>query len=432
MPLLEYEFISSEHAHQLNLLVKLVAPKGAAAQRRGLNLCLVVDRSGSMAGEKLACTKQAIKLLLPHLTGEDLLSIVTFESGVETLLEPTPVLNRDAIRQAVDGIVAAGSTNLSGGWLKGIELVARKADGKRLNRLLILTDGQANEGITDAAKLTALGASAYQQHKLVTTTLGFGADFTEDLLASIANHAGGKFYYIETPDAAPAVFREELEGLLSLVAQNIELTINMRDPVRLMRQWTAYPVQQSGNTVTFALGDAYADEEKRVLLTLVVPNMGSIGECTLATLAVDYAEISGTRVINRRLSFPVVVNLTDPATAAAAKVRLEVVEELGLQLAAEARKKAVACADDGDIAGASQILRETVSRLESMPVAQQSAILAEVVAINAESQKMQDEGHSAASRKQMFSSSYNLSMSQHMKLAKERKRRVAASVTPEM
>ena len=422
-PMLDYEFISVEHAHQLNLLVKLVAPKGKAQERRGLNLCLVVDRSGSMSGVKLDYTKQAIKLLVTHLTNEDLLSIVTFESGVETVLEPTAVQNKDAIKQAVDRIESAGQTNLSGGWLKGIELVSSKADGKRLNRLLILTDGQANQGITDADQLTALGASAHQQHNLVTTTLGFGNDFNEDLLVGIAKHATGKFYYIETPDSAPAVFREELEGLLTLVAQNIELTITMQDPVRLMRQWTGYAAKQSGNTVTFNLGDAYADEEKRLLLSLIVPNMGAIGERILATLAVNYAEISEKSVTTKRLEFPIVVNLTDPATAAAAKLRIEVVEELGLQMAAEARKKAVERADDGDIAGASQLIREAIDTLVAMPSGAQPAIQAEVEALKAESQKMREERHSSASRKQMVSSSYSISRSEYAKLVKERERR---------
>ena len=421
IPMLDHAVVAVEKDQEVNLLVKLTAPEGKTDGRRPLNIGLVIDRSGSMAGEKLECAKTAMKRLITHLGADDLLSIVTFESGVEALLPPSRVVNKDELKQRVDQIEPAGGTNLSGGWLKGLELVSGAADGVRLNRIMILTDGQANEGITVPAKLRTLGSSAYAQGRIVTTTLGFGEGFDEDLLTGIARESGGRFYFIETADAAPAVFQEELAGLLSLVAQNIEVKVTIAEPVRLIRQWSGYPGKQKGRSVTFALGDAYAKEEKSVLLTLLVPGVAELGERQIAEIQLGYTEITEENAVSRRLKIPVRVNVADEAAATSAPVELEVLQELALQVAAEARQKAITLADSGDLAGARRTLRETCERLEAMPTP--PSVREEILAMEEESHELVESDYGAGTRKRMSSAAYNLSTSQHAKLARERVRR---------
>ena len=421
---LDHEFIAVEKEHELNLLVTLKAPCGGTQKRQSLNLVLVLDRSGSMGGEKLAYTKEAMKLLITHLAPDDLLSIVAFGSEVETLLEPTCVTDKDALKQLVDTIDVAGCTNLSGGWLKGIELARKHADGKRLNRILMLTDGLANEGITELPPLVSLGQSAYEKHNIVTTTLGFGSDFDEDMLTAIATGAGGKFYYIDSPDTAPAVFKEELEGLLSLVAQNIELKVAMNDPVCLIKQWTGYTASVTDTAVAFNMGDAYSDEEKRVLLTLLVPHMKQLGECSIADVSLRYSEITDKAVKTHEISFPVMVNVSDAKTAEAAGLHEEVVEELGLKTAAEARRKAIEKADEGDFGSVRYMMEDTVKYLRSLPMQESPRIAAEIAELERQSSEMASEAtYSAETRKSVASSAYNLSTSQYDKLARERQRR---------
>ena len=108
-----------------------------------------------------------------------------------------------------------GSTNLSGGWLKGLEELRRADDGVR--RVVLLTDGQANQGVTDHAQLVALAAGTKAQ--AATTTIGLGDGFDEDLLTAIADGSGGATYFAATPDDAPGIFAEEFTGLTTLVAQ---------------------------------------------------------------------------------------------------------------------------------------------------------------------------------------------------------------------
>jgi Ca-activated chloride channel family protein len=419
--LLDYSIVAAAEEHQLNLLVKLQGP-ARPTRRRPLNLGVVLDRSGSMAGEKLVYAKEALNTLITHLGPDDRLSVVLFDSRVEVALEPSAVRDKDALKQQVDAIEAGSCTNLSGGWIKGLELVGAKPDKKRLSRVLLLTDGQANEGIVAPEKLVALGRSAYTRRRIVTTALGFGLGFNEDLLDGIARQSGGRFHFIETADAAPAVFRDELEGLLALVAQNIEVRVTLREPVRYLRQWTDYAARQNGNTVTFLLGDAYADEEKRLLLSLHTSGLCDLGEQRIADVALSYSEITETAVTTRQMAFPVTVNVADRA-AAAVPPEPEVLQQLGLQMAAEGRRRAIAEADQGDYAKARKTLARSCAELRALPNAADPQIQEELQALAEQAEALDESQYYGATRKRMVADMSSLSLGQYDKLARERRRR---------
>ncbi len=421
--ILDHEIIAAQKESQLNLLIRLTAQQGTTAQRRPLNLGVVIDRSGSMQGDKLAYARQAVKLLVSHLAENDLLSIVVFDTDVETLLEPTVVKDKDSIKNAVDHIVAGSSTNLSGGWLKAIELLQRTKDEHRLNRILILTDGQANVGITEMPRLVALGHSAAHEAGIITTALGFGEGFNEDLLTAIAKESRGRFYFIETPDAAPEVFREELEGLMTLVAQNVELKLTLEPSVAMVKQWTDYAGKPADNRITFSLGDAYAGEEKNILLTLLVPGLKDLGPCGIASAEVTYVEVANQAVTTRRVTFPITVNVVKAAQAKDSPPNMEVLQQLGLQMASQARKQAVAETDGGHAEKARETLTDTCDRLAALPNADDPMIQAEVQALKEQSEGLEEALYASSTRKRMVSDSYNISTAQYMKLSRERQRR---------
>ena len=172
--MLDYSLVTQASEQELKLLVRLQAPKSGARQRKPLNLGVVIDRSGSMAGHKIENVKRALKTLITHLGSGDYLSLVQFDDAVQVLFEPQPVKNKDALKQLVDRIETGGSTNLSGGWLESLRLLGKKVGPDRISRCLLLTDGQANVGIQDTGQLAELGKSARKEFNIVTTTLGFG------------------------------------------------------------------------------------------------------------------------------------------------------------------------------------------------------------------------------------------------------------------
>src|SRR5262249_18000281 len=153
------------------------------------------------------------------------LSVLAYDDNVWTVVEPEPVRDKGSIRQRIRKVTAAGATNLSAGWLKGCEYVLARRSGAMINRVLLLTDGLANKGVTKSDVLIKT-AREKAEAGVVTTTLGFGSNFDEDLLIGMARAAGGNFYFIQTPDDAASVFEIEAESLAVVAAQNLAVTLS--------------------------------------------------------------------------------------------------------------------------------------------------------------------------------------------------------------
>ncbi len=232
--------------------------------RAPLNLSLVLDRSGSMGGGKLAAVKKAAALLVQRLDPSDTLSVIAYDDEVTVIASPSTGAEQPNLVSAIQSIRTGGTTNLSGGWLQGRQFVSDHASEGSVNRILLLTDGHANVGITAPDKLTGLCRTAAADG-VTTTTIGFGVGYDEDLLTAMADAGGGGAYYIEEPDQAPAVFEEELAGLLSIAAQNVRVAITVADATESCRVLHSYPSSSEGDLLTLELGDLYAREPRPVL-----------------------------------------------------------------------------------------------------------------------------------------------------------------------
>jgi Ca-activated chloride channel homolog len=421
--LLDYSLLAAEKPHEVTLMIRLTAPEASASERKPLHVALVLDRSSSMAGEKLEKTKEAAALVIQNLTARDWLSVVIFESGVETLVAPGPVTNRQSLLERVAALHHGGMTNLSGGWLKGIEHVGAGGAEDAVRRILLMTDGQANQGITNHDQLVGIGNSAREQRQIVTTTLGFGKDFDEDLLTSIARHAGGNHYYIESTEDAPEVFSEELGELLTLVAQNIEVKVSMAAPIQFMAQWTDYPATLNAPEVTFRLGDAHATTEKTLVLGLFVPGLQTLGPVTVATVEVRFSDIGATEITDRVIRQEVRANIADAGEADQAEPEIEVLQQLGLQMASKARREAIREADKGDYASAQKVIEEAVQRLKKMPGDAAAKLREEIETMLSQRERTTPSMWQEGTRKQMSSDAYNISSSSAERLRRSRERR---------
>ena len=245
-------------------LLRIHGDARPARGRMPLNLSLVLDRSGSMAGEKLAAVKRAAVLLAKHLDPADVLSVVTYDDEVTVIEPPGRGADQPGFASRIESIRSGGSTNLSGGWLQGRRFVDREATEGAVNRVLLLTDGLANVGITDPTRLVGLCREAAAAG-VTTTTIGFGTGYDEHLLSAMADAGGGGAYYIEQPDQAPAVLAEELRGLVSMAAQNVTVEITGSDAVESCCVLHTYPSSLEGGVLSLAIGDLYAREPRPVL-----------------------------------------------------------------------------------------------------------------------------------------------------------------------
>lgn len=354
---LDYDVLTVERPQKLYLMARFEAGEGPNdALRRPLNLSLVIDRSGSMAGDKIDYTKQAAQFLVQHLGANDVFSIVLYNDKIETLLAPERVSNKDTIIQLLERMRVRGTTNLSGGWLEACQHVAAHLSPQALNRVILMSDGLANRGVTDTATLVNM-AKQKREAGVTTTTMGLGKDFNEDLMMEMAHSGGGAFYFIESPEVAPEIFKEELTGLLSVVGQNLTISIEPNEHVSNLRQLNAYSVRMDGKKTSFILGDIFAHEVKTLVLELSIPAMDSIGETQIAVLRFDYDEITAGESQHHNKSFNVMVNVKAPSEHGVLP-NPNVAQSVLLLKAAQARQEAVKAADHGDYTHASQVLRE--------------------------------------------------------------------------
>ena len=215
--------------------------------RTPMNLCLVIDRSGSMEGAPLEYAKQACNQVVDMLTANDVLSIVTFEEVVEVLMPPQRVTNKDAIKAGISRLKVGNTTNLYDGVSLAMQQLLMSQEGGRATRMVVLTDGDPTAGIKDFSALVN-HASEVKQKGITATFLGFGPDYNEELLASMAKKAGGNYHYISRPELIADVFRNELEKLMTTVARNLSLEVKlsrwvqMRSPQAISQGSTTIPL----------------------------------------------------------------------------------------------------------------------------------------------------------------------------------------------
>lgn len=353
---LDYDFVSTAQAQQLYVLARINGgPAPSNTQRIPLNVSVVLDRSGSMAGNKIEYVKKATQFLIQHLTPEDTFSLVTYDSQITVDVPPSPVVYKDQISQKINTFKPGSSTNLSGGWLQGCQLVADHRADNTVNRVLLLTDGRANQGVTST---TRLGSMARQKREegITTSTMGVGMDFNEDLLRQMATEGGGAFYFIDNPDQAPQIFSMELRDLLNVVGQNLVVTITPNAEVRGIKQFNTYPQSADGDVMSFRLGDVFAEETKMLLLELDIPALATLGQVEVANLRFDYDELNEDSVQHRVIELPVIVNTVAENEVALQRPNDEVVKQLLLLKAATAREQAVHHADTGNFGEATGVL----------------------------------------------------------------------------
>ncbi|MHC5021399.1 MAG: vWA domain-containing protein, partial [Planctomycetota bacterium] len=275
--------------------LRLVAPDAPDDEGRApLNLSLVLDRSGSMRGEKIQSVKDAARALISMLSAKDLLSVVSYAEDVTTLVPPSPVRDRDSIARMLDGLMARGGTNLSGGWLQGVAYVEKKRLKKGINRVLLMTDGLATRGILDTAQLVKM-VGKKKRKKIATSTFGFGEGFNEDLLINMSKAAGGAFYYIEDPDDAPHAFTQELGNLLSVVAQNFSVKLKAQGGAKFVRLLNGYPHTLSDAKVEAQAGDVYAGDARGFMLEMQLPAGLPAEGAVVAKGYVEFDDVAATK-----------------------------------------------------------------------------------------------------------------------------------------
>lgn len=341
-------FIRSAHRSERFVLVELDAPaSNRKTQRDPLNVAFVIDRSGSMSGGKLDLARRAVETAVERLLPMDRFAVVVYDDRIDVVVESTPA-SREAKSMAVDRlrtIDARGSTNLGEGWLRGAEQVALAqaargagATGTSVNRVLLLTDGLANQGITDAAELTK-HAVELRSRGVTTSTFGVGEDFDEQLLQSMADAGGGHFYFIANAAQIIDQIASEVGELLEVVARDATVEVTAPDGVGMVvDSLSRFPVESRGNRVLVRIGDLVAEQHLEVVLRVKF-GFGAIGQ--EVGILVGVSDRDGALTAAGLAPVPVGWQYADDPTNDA-QPRDRTVDRLVAQLfAAQARQEAV-------------------------------------------------------------------------------------------
>ena len=359
---LSHNVISTAEASRLFVLVKIVAPAIEEQKRVPLNLSLCIDTSGSMQGDKIKYACHASKFLVSQLSPVDIFSLVQFSDDPRVIVPAQHITNKDNIKYLIDRIVADGYTNLSGGWLLSSQELLKNIKREQVNRIILLTDGQANRGVIPHEQLVGIGRDLTSRD-ITTSTVGFGSDFNEDLLIRVAEGGRGNFHYINSPEIAPRIFSEELSELLALFAQNLILTIAPSSQVQYVRVHHEYPVRQTGKgEMQVEMGDIYSMDQKALLVEFVVPASMAGEKVGVSALTLTYQQIYGNLSFNE-VSALVKVGYGHKEELESQKINPIVQREILLCSLASERKEAISIADSGNLKDAKKKLQDSIDRI---------------------------------------------------------------------
>jgi Mg-chelatase subunit ChlD len=342
------------------LLVDLTAPEAPRRddeRRPAVNLAFVLDRSGSMEGQKLTLAKQAVEASIDRLYGGDRFAVVVYDDEVDVVAQASTA-SADARRRAAEvlrTVAARGTTNLSGGWLRGCEQVATNIAHDGVNRTLLLTDGLANRGITDTEALTR-HAAELRARGVQTSTFGVGEDFDEQLLQAMADAGGGHFYFIASAAQIADHVTSEVGEALDVVAHDVALGVTAAEGVRV-DSLSPFPTSGHGTRTTIRLGDLVSGQVVRLVLRLRFPH-GEIGR--QVGVLIDVGDREGALAME-----PVNVawEYADERTNDEQPRDREVDRAVAELFAARARQEAVALNRAGDFAAARAALAGVATRI---------------------------------------------------------------------
>ncbi len=279
---------------QLSLSISAIA--GLSDHSLPLNLCLVLDHSGSMAGRPLATVKEAAIALVKSLNPRDCLSVITFNHKAQVLIANQPVSDIEKIIRTIQKLESSGGTAIDEGMKLGIK---ESAEGKqdRVSQIFLLTDGENEHGDNERCLKLAKVASDYN---ITVNSLGFGSHWNQDILEAIADSANGSLSYIEQPDQALAIFSQLFSRMQTVGLTNASLFLEFSPQVRLAELKPIAQVepetieitpQPEGNGFALRLGDLMTDQARVILANLYIHQLPA-GEQVLGFAQVRYDDPS--------------------------------------------------------------------------------------------------------------------------------------------
>lgn len=345
----------------IHLMIEVHSPREAwpgTQDRPPVNLALVLDRSGSMEDKgKLEYAKRAAKLMVDLLDPRDRVAIVEYDDRINVLWPSAPVENAREIHRRIDSLTSRGSTNLTGGMMRGVDEVLKHFDRSELNRVVLLSDGLANQGITDPYDI-AREVRGARRDGVRISSIGLGLDYDENLMQAIAENGAGNYHYVEHPSQIARIFEEELSTLVRTTARDIKLRLNGSGAITSVDVISL----ESDTPDDVSVGDMFAGETQRIMLKVDVAGTDA-ASIALGDLEMAYTDArSGEEQVT---VVPLSIKTSADASAVNKARNEDVVVEAALFDAERTQLAAVAAYEAGDTARADGLLEELSARVET-------------------------------------------------------------------
>lgn len=290
---LSHGYLPPQESTELHARLKVRADDVQAEERPPLNLAVVIDRSGSMSGGRLEQAKRAAHKLVDRLSSQDRLAIVEYGSSVEVRTDSLRVTpeHQDKFHREISAISDDGGTFLSGGYEKGRSIVARESSEDSVDRVVLLSDGKANEGIDSASALGNLAKEGLEAG-VSTTTMGIGLNYDEGIMTALAEHGAGNHYFIEDETEIASMFGEEFKSLSSVVARDAYVVLELGEGIELLDVHGFSHRRSDDGNVVVDLGAFYARQQRDILLDLAASPTGE-GRRVVADAHLHFTDVTG-------------------------------------------------------------------------------------------------------------------------------------------
>jgi len=402
----DYSVRLADKAGEAYVKVTLAADKVAAANRPSVNLAIVLDRSGSMGGDKIVKAREAACEAIRRLDPKDIVSVVAYDNRSEVIVPAQYVSEKESLIARINSIQACGGTALFDGVSAGAAEL-RKFRGKcEISRILLLSDGQANIGPSSAEELGRYGALLMKEGVAVST-VGLGVDYNEDLMTRLSQKSDGNSYFVEKSDDLPRVFASELGDVLSVAATKVALKVSFGvgfTPVELIGR----DGRILDGIVSIDLNQLYGGQEKYVIVKCDAAP-GSVGSAReIAKAEVAYVDPKDER--QKTVTGVGTVTYSADATAVAASVNKSVVRERALNENAVRTEEALRLADRGEFKAAEALMQRNYTNSMEMQkvIGRDAALEADAEAQMNFSGSMNASSYDRRGRKRMKTRSFQL------------------------
>ena len=280
---------------------------GSATSSTPLELVIVIDRSGSMRGKRLANALAGARGMVDRLREGDVVSVVAYDTTADVIVPSMTVgfSTRELVARALDGVTARGDTCISCGIERALQIL-RERSGSSVERVLLLSDGEATAGVRSVEGFRRLAEDA-RVAGVALSTVGVDVEYDERVLAALAQESNGRHYFVESPSGLPLVFDRELETLAATVARDLELEVEPAPGVEI-QDVVDRNFRREGRRIVVSFGTLAASEEKTLLARVRIAR-GAAATRPVADVRLRFRDL--TTGTSRTLEGQLSVDLSD-------------------------------------------------------------------------------------------------------------------------